>query len=38
MARKGRRKGGGDSVVNEATLVNVGKVLEDFRASDAEGS
>jgi hypothetical protein len=38
MARKGRRKGGGDGAVNEATLVNVGKVLEDFRSSGAEGT
>ncbi|XP_078176454.1 helicase in vascular tissue and tapetum [Carex rostrata] len=37
MTRKGRHNSGGAaSVVNEATIVNVKKILEDFRASEAE--
>lgn len=42
MGRKGRKgKGvaaGGSTGMKEATLVRVSKVLEDFRASNAEGS
>jgi hypothetical protein len=35
MGRKGKDTGGG---ISEATLVRITKVLEEFRASDAEGS
>lgn len=36
--RGGSGGGGGGGGVREATLVRVSKVLEDFQASDAQGS
>ena len=38
MGRKGRKGKSAAASMNEATLVRVNKALEDFRASDAEGS
>ena len=40
MVRKGRKGKGASaaSAMNEVTLVRVTKALDDFRASDAEGS